>query len=357
MDYSYGCAQLSIVSNCSGRSIINMEFFKKRNAIKLNPDAYIPDSHITARGFFRNSEKFLDNKRINIRCNSSEYMLPHSLLFKLKPDISSEQFISKIGNSCIIICLNGSPIWDLFLSFCVNFNPIIHENTEIAIKLPFDILCQRMPIMGSQYTDVDINLKMNDEFKEIIDSVTLHTDNCNLSYGAFKSKMTNTEKNTYEDLYGYKSSGLSRAFKQQMRILSIQQLQTINITQLSQEKIIILKADYILHTKGFFVEGYIDQLESFEVILDKIKISYNKIDLELYCKKITSNLIYIPITEKINYTELTKESFFGTPDLGRMDNIEIIITFSILQKRVLVSALSLNQLRIGEGFMSCIYSK
>lgn len=89
-----------------------------------------------------------------------------------------------------------------------------------------------------------------------------------------------------------------------------------------EENIINLNNLYGLTNGFFFMLDNIENIKNVEIKVNgNSRFSYNKIELELFCKKITNNLIYIPLTQ-FNYD---CDNYNSAINLSKNSNLTFII--------------------------------
>jgi len=118
-----------------------------------------------------------------------------------------------------------------------------------------------------------------------------------------------------------------------------------------EENIINLNNLYGLTNGFFFMLDNIENIKNIELKINgNSRFSYNKIELELFCKKIANNLIYIPLTS-FNYD---CDNYNSAINLSKISDVKFIISSESEQNGYIIY-LTPNLLAYNGGFIGLRY--
>jgi len=102
-------------------------------------------------------------------------------------------------------------------------------------------------------------------------------------------------------------------------------------------------------TNGFFIEiENISSLQNLELRLNSLtRLNYNPIQLQLYCKKINDNMLYLPLNSVLD--NLFDPSLNGALNMSRIDNISLKCTSSQEIRNINIYSITHNMLMYSEG--------
>ena len=111
-------------------------------------------------------------------------------------------------------------------------------------------------------------------------------------------------------------------------------------------------------SKGYFLEGNIDRISSFNIWLNGHKFHhYNKIMLQLYSTKIHDNLLFLPFSASCkDYINRNRYTFVAGLNHGRIDSIVCEITFTTPQTYFAIHSVEFNILTYNTGQTKCKYN-
>ena len=264
-----------------------------------------------ATEIFANIMQKLNNNTYKINQQRySDIILPEYLVFEFVDNISVDDFMDVvIKDTSFRVEIGGHQIWNIPLYLCANLNkPKKIGNKKISLKLSFDMLISGIDVVALQL--YEINYYLN-----------------NINYLQYNDleNISVVVKGTYID------TPIRQQIAQQPHETLIQQIQYKG--EEIHTSLYMVGLNFNNLTKGYFIEGNIDLITNFELLLNgHIRWKYDETLLSLYAKRISDNLIYIPFnTDNLDNYKLPAEdrtSYIGSLNSSRIDNTVMNFIFS-----------------------------
>ena len=252
--------------------------------------------------------------------------LPEYLIFKYTGDNQLDEIhlINELNDGIFEFSIGGNIIWNNTLSFFMKLNKSIIRNNALCIKLPYDIFINEIPIVCLQWHNVSCNIKINRplpnyEISICYNKIHYHTNE--------RERIRNT--------------GLQ---------LPIQYISSEIVKLNEPSNIIRQRLNFIGLSKGYFLEGNIDEITNFIIKINGFEyLNYNNITLHLYGVRIHENLMFLPFHPNIDYKSISNSSYNEGLNHARIDTIECNISFSSNQTKFTIHSIERNDLLISSG--------
>ena len=112
--------------------------------------------------------------------------------------------------------------------------------------------------------------------------------------------------------------------------------------------------------KGYFIEcDKLDTITNFRLMLNgHDRFTYDQTMLHLVGQRISPNLMYLPFMNGNDYKNMSRESYVGSCNHSRIDQVKVLLTFANVQGNVKLKfhALYFNILRYASGNGGVAYS-
>jgi hypothetical protein len=223
------------------------------------------------------------------------------IIFESKENITKDNFINSIVNGLIRIQIGELVVGEYHLSLFTKLNDVIQVQNKFAIKIPqeltiSEIILAAIPNLHCKVIVTNINNELFDNTKMIVDYVKYEgTDKHHLTVLDQKPKFQNIQT------YNLITNG-------------------VNDTK--------IKLPFDGNVKGYFFEGDIENINKFNFQLNGYDIfTYDRIMIDMYCKKINKNLLYFPFNHLHSYNNSEYESFVGSINHSNYDNINLRFWF------------------------------
>jgi len=123
----------------------------------------------------------------------------------------------------------------------------------------------------------------------------------------------------------------------------IQQVRSLLISPCSKTSFFTNKIELRGIMKGIFINTDIYQLIEIKIFIDyQIYLNFDYNCINSYCKRINSNLIYLPVGNSCDYTSLEKGSFLNAINLNNVNTCIISLRFHVPQEKLLLHVLLQN---------------
>ncbi len=235
-----------------------------------------------------------------------------------------DEFNNAIFNTQIELTIGNQIIFTNNLRLYTHFNPVIHVDNTFVIKIP-DFFLLNIDLISLQYCEVKIKY-------------------INLNNNLFTEKSL-TVKYTHLDIEPRRNRA-QRSHNNFIQYIThsgeITQNSMMNTSPIESREMI----------KGYFIEGNIDNINDIELILNGVtRFKYNKIMINLYCKKITNKLLYLPFNNTHEYHNASVESMIGSANGDRIDNLRMRFGIDNTTNEIMsLYALNINNLSYESGF-------
>lgn len=237
--------------------------------------------------------------------------------------------LNDIKKLILTLEIGDSTIQQLPLNLLMNLNTPIMNEGKMYINLCFDMLFGDIKLIGFQWHTVKFKLSQNEIISEY--GVTSTITFLNMD----------ERRRLYEDPH--------QNLIQQISFIDIKvdlndDTQTSDIFDL-----IYLPFESI--SKGFFIQC--DNVDNLNNILLKFngmdRFNLNRFLIMTKCKKINQNMLYLPFNYEKSYSERTIQSFEGSANLSRIDNIALTLKFNVAINNVKIYCLQSNIFRQMSG--------
>jgi hypothetical protein len=210
------------------------------------------------------------------------------LLFIPSIDLTINDFINGIYNGQMTVTIGGSDFGTYCLSLFINLNNIIKNENGFIVKIPPQFTTNKLILIALLYHDVCIIIK-------------------NISINFFE------EIKIYTTFFHYNKNKRNMLASNPHEIL-FPNLQTCNLvcSDITNNVIIDLHPFGLL-SKGYFLETDVDHLDRIVLQLNNIDfIDYDKMMINLFCKKYGKKLLYIPFNSEETFENIDQNSFIGS---------------------------------------------
>lgn len=275
-----------------------------------------------------------------IQHRMGDEVIPRTIIFELTEEfinMTIDEIKNILYGSVIKVIVGGQPILNNPLDLYAHLEKPIKINNKIIIKFPFDYLLKKLMLVGMNYHDVKYIIKFDSNMPVFFSNVSM---NIELKY-LDSNERHDIVMNQNEYLIQYITS-------------EIIDLEVLNLEPQSQFR---LMANFNGITKGYFIQGNIDQLMSIELCLNShTRLLYDDDMIYTFCQRISENLIYVPLVpSNINFRELTNTTYNGGLNQSRMDNITFKLEFSQPQIKFSIHSITLNLAIVMSGMMGIAY--
>lgn len=269
------------------------------------------------------------------------------LIFEFNEETNINNIIEELKNNAspivFIVKADVNKIIELDLNFLIDLNIESNElnvnerSNKLTINLRINNFISELKMIALQHSNVVISLlNIGQQLLNLIRSVKITL------------KLT------------YLGREPRRRMAQQGHEENIQQISSININSNSEQLIFRNRLKLDGYSKGFFIRGNINELKYIKLILqDQETINYDDDLIDLYCHKVSNNLIYIPFNPNLltSYTTNTIDSFIGGINFSRLNYIKIETEWSQPQNSFKLYFYTLNILRIISGMCGFAYTE
>jgi len=264
--------------------------------------------------------------------NNNQFIIPH------RSDLFMPEYISIKQNDNVRrlksykLIIGGCIIFSIDISFLSQIIPdtIIENNDNTMIyKLSMDkFIIEPIRMIALTYHEVKIGVDLEDEGN--IEEIKLYGTNTLLDIED-RNQMSSTN---YEHKI-FQLQHLNHSYNENQYIQPMNN-NTVNI-------------EFYHCTNGFFIEiENISSLQNLELRLNSLtRLNYNPIQLQLYCKKINDNMLYLPLNSVLD--NLFDPSLNGTLNMSRIDNMSLNCTSSQEIRNINIYSITHNMLMYFEG--------
>lgn len=269
------------------------------------------------------------------------------IIFEFNEGTNMHEIIQEMRNNAspivFIVKADVNKIIELDLNFLIDLNiesnELIERGNKLTINLRINNFISELKMIALQYSNVVISLlNIRQQLLNLIRSVKI------------------TIKQTFLD------NEPRRRMAQQGHEENIQLISSININSNETGGQLIFRNKLNLngYSKGFFIRGNINELKYIKLSLqNREKIDYDDDLINLYCHKVSNDLIYIPFNPNLltSYNTNTIDSFIGGINFSRLDYINIETEWSQHQNGFKLYFYKLNILRIMSGMCGFVYTE
>lgn len=262
--------------------------------------------------------------------------LPRILIFELNDqyvNTAIDEFKDMLYGCIISVLAHTKSILTNPLDMYAHLETPVKINNKIIMKLPFDYLLGQFILIAHQYHPINYKIIFNSKYRQFFS---------NISMGIELTYIKSMER-------------VNCVLKSHNYLVQCIQSEIIDLNILNRES----KMEFIQivnfkdKTKGYFIQGNIDELVNVELYLnDHLRYSYDEIMIYEFCHRISKNLIYIPhIGQNMNYKNISNTDY----DLGINQNlleIKFKLKFSQPQFKFSIHSITLNSIKIMGGMMT-----
>jgi len=271
---------------------------------------------------------------IFVQSREPDKVIPDFLVLHLHNEENYQNMFELMKQICFSLCMSDRIITRLPLSLLIALNePRLDEN-KLYIKLPFEILMEPISLIKLAYQELIYCIYNTNELVNYVSNYSI----------VCKTYSYHSPLNRTIDVI----QDVSQIFKQFNSLyinLPTTVLPSVSIGSLSFSQNVGLFNGL---TKGFFIEGDIDNLSEFTFIVNDIQqISYNRFYIANYCSRVSNTLIYIPTSP--NNPLYESFEFNGAINCNLLQTRCINLTFSTPQTRVGIHNLCMNKLNYSRG--------
>lgn len=202
-------------------------------------------------------------------------------------------------------------IFNIPISFFINYSGFIEENNSILIPLDFKMFYTNVIFGAHNFTEIEINNDLEEN-------------------GLFLSFSMDVEIIKVKEIVG---SGKEMLF---------QYIQTHVVNNIN---------DSVIHenlynknsVKGFFIGGDIESIQELKLILNgHNRFIYDEIMINTICTKINEKIMYVPLDTNINYEDCSISSYASSLNMSRIDSVSFNIKFNNVPKNLVIYTLGCN---------------
>ena len=262
--------------------------------------------------------KYNDQFNICLPRNSDTVCFLYLSFEPNNPNMTIEEFNQTIEHGKFDIIIGNVVISD-YLSLYTKLKPVQKIDNIITIKLPFEYLHKELLQIACQCAEC--NVKVHNIDTSLFNNCSIITD---LIF------YNNQERRMYTG-------------ETQNRMIQMFETQSINSNN-------HIDLSFNLMSKGYFIEGDIDNISEIDIVCDNIsRIKYNRLMIHLLCKKISNNLLYISFNNK-DWQNCTSNSFVGSLNHGEHEFKMKITNNNNCEYKI--HALSCNSIKYENGYYS-----
>ena len=229
----------------------------------------------------------------------------------------------------LVMQVSEQTVLQLPLSLLYELKPPELIDGKIYIKIPFDILFDKINVAGLYHSTVTFSIIDCYEINNYANSFSLVT----------KVYMHDTdERNRLISIHSHEF---------------IQQIGTLYVSSRAphdgrsyQIQTNILNGP----TKGFLIQCRIQDLTSIKFYINNLlRVDYNRFLILTACVKISENLIYMPFNDFQDFQDRGTNTFSGSINLSRLQNSTLCLQFSENQPKVVIHNVYFNHFRQSNG--------
>ena len=239
------------------------------------------------------------------------------LIFECQQPMNIDEFKNIVSEYVFKIEINASTMLKHKLSLYIELNDIITCGNKYSITIPSYIIMNDILVGALRHNQIKIDLlkSYNNPFNNI------HI--------------------TFEDCF---CDQLERSFIQQERHINpFQEIQYQDYNVNNNNATLLLNTFYASLTKGYFIEGDITKITNLELHFNgQRRISYDDMMIQLYCHKISDNLLYLPM-------DTNNDSYLGAFYQTVYNTIQMKLMFSENTRHVRIYSVSLKLLVYNNG--------
>ena len=259
---------------------------------------------------------------------------------KLNNVVCEYQLFEAAATEKIIICHTGDLMKFDYLVLTFSVNPTLDMELEILLKMSIggeDVL--QFPLSLLTSLKEAVNIDGNKWYIDLQPDMFLGT----LPYCTMMSRnvvFTLSVGDNFLDIVTHYGIGVTSKLidrEERIRLMSepsskhlIQQLSVMHLVNKACNNILFTELPFQSISKGFFLEATDLTKHLSEIVVYfnfKKRFHLNEYLIQNKCKKISADVLYFPFNAEKDYASRTTESFEGSPNLDRIDSIQLKLVF------------------------------
>ena len=226
--------------------------------------------------------------------------------------ISSKELVFVSDSEKIEQCDSSRQIiFNIPISFFINYSGFIEENNSILIPLDFKIFYTNVIFGANNFTEIEINNDLGE-------------------------------------------NGLLLSFYMDVEIIKVKEIvqsEKKMLFQYIQTHVVSNFNNSVIHenlnnknlVKGFFIGGDIESIQELKLILNgHDRFIYNEIMINTICTKINEIIMYVPLDININYEDCSLSSYASSLNMSRIESVSFDIKFNNVPKNLVIYTLGCN---------------
>lgn len=249
------------------------------------------------------SKYSLNNKTdyiFNERTSDSIKLLHISFDMSSKMDINT--FRQYVKNGSFHVMINELSLSVIPIILMIDLYEIKQHGNTFVVKFP-EFIFDELHIVCMFHTS--LSFKINNVDASDITNISFYVKNINCST-EIRKKLMCPHYNIYQHVTTHSFNKFPNSLDQTYEIIY----------------------NNCNYTKGFFLEDNISNIKSIKIMIGGYEYKYyDNIMMDLYCKKISDGLIYIPFNDEFNYDEISTTSYIGSINTSVIHNINLHVTY------------------------------
>ena len=251
--------------------------------------------------------------------------LPEYLVFETT-GIDLNQFKNVIKNARFSLCGNALDLVSGSLSFYTELEGIEQINNGFVVKLPLYFMTNPIMIVCAPYCSFKLRIDNINDVNNFIQNVFCMVKNTILGHQFRQQIQRNPQVQFVQLSCSHSSYPIQFSHSVDLRLSGL--------------------------TTGYFIETNAPIL-SIQMFINQYSIlNFGIFEINTYCKRITNNLIYVPLTNDSNFRSRDFGRYSSGVNQDRVDHIRMTIEFNQnepLPEKVGVHCFSYNQFRYSDG--------
>lgn len=260
-----------------------------------------------------------------------------SMIFTLNNLMSINEFKTKLYDAKLLINISGCDVYKFPLSLLMEIEPIKKTGNDITVPIPTYFMKQ---IMLGSLSHTSKRITLQNIPSELFSEINISTDNV---------------YNSHHD----RESLLQCNIEQFIPLIDTE-MNSFNYNESNGDRNEMFYLNFSYCVKGYFIEcDKLDTITNFCLMLNGYdRFTYDRTMLHLVGQRISPNLMYLPFMNGNNYKNMSRESYVGSCNHSRIDQVKVLLTFTNVQGNVKLKfhALFFNILRYSGGNGSVAFS-
>lgn len=276
----------------------------------------------------------------NYKClikKDADIIIPKYLVLHLNNDGTLHlinEIKEKINFSSLTCSLNNTNIYNISLKLLLDLSlPRIINNKLYILLPPYLLSSSLFNCINNTSNQLILTLVRRGELMNIITRCSIILNKQNIS------------KITYNDIFNSSNNKNKMIDSHYQKTHIIQQVRSLFIYPNSKSEIFTNNLQTRGIVKGIFIYADIYQLIELKLFLDyQVYLHYDYQCINGYCKRINSNLIYLPVSNGCDYTSIENNSYSNAINLNNVVSTTISLRFHVPQKQVILHVLIKNEI-------------